>query len=240
MTTPISLLSLNIEGDKHLHLVEPFLRTRAPMVVMMQEVHEAASSTLASCGNYDFRYIPMSSYINGWRKGLLVMWDKSLTCVSVTTHTYYAYPDASQPREKRTPNERDRILVVVTLSNGDKVYRFATTHFIWTPDGKPDQLQHTALETLLKVLVEYNDAHGILLAGDFNAPRGLAIFDTLATHYKDNIPKEVTTTIDQHLHRAKGLKLVVDGLFSSQNYNVSTVEVVDGVSDHMAILATIA
>lgn len=239
MTTPITLLSLNIEGDKHLHRIEPFLRERTPLVVTMQEVHESASPKLASFGNYDFHYIPMSSYVNERRKGLLIMWDKSLTCTSIATHTYHEYPDASLPREKRLSNERDRILAVVTLTDGVNVFRIATTHFIWTPDGNPDELQYIALESLLSELGKYNDEHGIILTGDFNAPRGLPIFDSLAKRYKDNIPKDITTTIDQELHRVKGITLVVDGLFTSPNYQVNNVEVINQVSDHMAILSSI-
>ena len=37
-------------------------------------------------------------------------------------------------------------------------------------------------------------------------------FNRLAEKYKDNIPLEYKTSIDQNLHRVKGLQVMVDGL----------------------------
>jgi hypothetical protein len=41
------------------------------------------------------------------------------------------------------------------------------------------------------------------------------------------------------LHRVKGIMFMVDGLFTTSKYNATNVKLVDGVSDHMAIVANI-
>jgi endonuclease/exonuclease/phosphatase family metal-dependent hydrolase len=84
------------------------------------------------------------------------------------------------------------------------------------------------------------------LCGDFNAPRGGEIFTTLASHYTDNIPSKYETSIHVALHRAGSVDgarlahLMVDGLFTTSGYAASDVRLEFGVSDHAAIVATIA
>ena len=62
----------------------------------------------------------------------------------------------------------------------------------------------------------------------------------LAGRLRDNIPPPVTTSIDGPLHRAGDLGLMVDGMFTTQGYEAREVRVVDGVSDHCALVATVA
>ena len=92
----------------------------------------------------------------------------------------------------------------------------------------------------LKVLFELlENIPEFILCGDFNAPRGTAIFDSIAEKYKDNIPQDISTTIDKNLHKAGDLQLVVDGLFTTPEYKVDSIKILDKLSDHCAILATI-
>ena len=79
----------------------------------------------------------------------------------------------------------------------------------------------------------------VVFCGDFNAPRGRETWLIIASKLKDNIPQDITTTIDGHLHRAGDLQIVVDGLFTSKNYKASDVRVISGISDHCAIVANI-
>ena len=80
----------------------------------------------------------------------------------------------------------------------------------------------------------------ILLIGDFNSPRGKEVFTRLSCRYIDNMPKSLTTTLDKKYHRSKeNIKFVVDGIFSSPSLKVEHIKVVDGVSDHMAIVTSI-
>lgn len=80
-----------------------------------------------------------------------------------------------------------------------------------------------------------------VFCGDFNAPRGGEIFSMLSSKYRDNIPKEVTTTLDRNLHRNgedEGFpEIVVDGLFSAGSHQAHDTRVVRGVSDHCAVIS---
>jgi endonuclease/exonuclease/phosphatase family metal-dependent hydrolase len=118
-----------------------------------------------------------------------------------------------------------------------ETFRVATTHFTWTPDGSADDYQRADVKKLLAILGGMGE---FVLTGDFNAPRGGEIFGTLAEKYKDNVPSHYTTSIDGALHRAGPLELMVDGIFSTPGYAVSDVELVAGVSDHKAIVATVS
>jgi hypothetical protein len=47
------------------------------------------------------------------------------------------------------------------------------------------------------------------------------------------------TSLDQNLHRIPGLQFMVDGLFTTEKVRAENVALCDGVSDHMAIVATL-
>ncbi len=99
-----------------------------------------------------------------------------------------------------------------------------------------DDLPFQVVDFLLKSLDSMPE---FVLCGDTNAPRGNETFSRLATKYKDNIPAEYKTSIDQKLHRVKGIMFMVDGLFTTSSCIASNVRLQDGVSDHMAVLAEI-
>lgn len=245
MKTPIQFLSLNIEGNKHLDLVEAFLLKHRPNLIALQEVNEEDVVYLTSILGYQYCFESMVTMYNPKLKrfikwGLLIMWDKSFTLSETKVHHYFTYEGSHEEIiARRKPNDHDRLLLVAHLQRGDDSYRIVNTHFIWTLRGSVSELQRTTLKTMLQLLSVHEYDTGFILCGDFNAPRGKEIWDALALKFKDNIPKNITTTIDQQLHRAKGLQRVVDGVFTTKHYSVSGVEVIGGVSDHMAILATI-
>ena len=51
-----SLVTLNIEGRKHLERITPFLLEQRPDVITLQEVHEDTSEALASQLGYGYRF----------------------------------------------------------------------------------------------------------------------------------------------------------------------------------------
>ena len=245
MNSALHFLNLNIEGSKHLHRVERLIREHAPQLIALQEVHAKDVPLLSSILGHEAHYESMATQYdtetNSYEpKGVLTLWDKTFADVSIAAHRYEVYTDAHEMiPQKKGPNERDRVLLVVEFTHDGKRYRSANTHFIWTPDGSVDDLQRRVFASMLKTLEQYDDETGIILSGDFNAPRGREIFGALAKKYQDNIPKHITTTLDQTLHRVKGLQYVVDGLFTTPQYQVASVDIIDGVSDHMAIRAHI-
>lgn len=93
-------------------------------------------------------------------------------------------------------------------------------------------------------LLELVKNEELVLAGDFNIPRGNKVYKQVTKLFKDNIPAEVESTIDPDLHyrntkQAGTLKLVVDYVFSTPKYLVSDVKVTPGVSDHCAIVCVV-
>mgnify|MGYP003739632349 CR=1 FL=1 len=111
------------------------------------------------------------------------------------------------------------------------------THFTWSPNGEANDEQRLDLAEMLSQLENYDD---FILCGDFNAPRGKEIFAQLASRYTDNLPPEVTTTIDGQFHYAGQLEIVVDGFFTTPRYQVESLQVRAGLSDHQGLLAQVS
>ena len=126
-----------------------------------------------------------------------------------------------------------RGMIVSTIEHEGKKFNIGTTHYAWTPDGQIDDDQRKDFVKLMEVANKYDE---FLICGDFNAPRGREMFSMFTDHFKDNLPKDVVSTIDENIHKKKGLSLAVDSIFTTPGYKVSDVKVVDGVSDHKAIV----
>jgi endonuclease/exonuclease/phosphatase family metal-dependent hydrolase len=130
----------------------------------------------------------------------------------------------------------DRILQHAMIEKDGVMYRVGHTHFVWTSLGEPDERQYTAMERLLE---HSNTLGDMVLCGDFNAPRGKAVWEMLTKEFTDNIPPNETTTLDQVLHRAAPLHYVVDGMFTRGRLSAQDVSVISGASDHKLITALI-
>jgi endonuclease/exonuclease/phosphatase (EEP) superfamily protein YafD len=126
-------------------------------------------------------------------------------------------------------------IALVGIARGEQTFTIGTTHFPWTDNARTADYQREACTCLLSRLKDRR----LLLTGDFDAPRGKEIFGRLAAQWTDHIPQTQTTSLDPVLHRAGALQLVVDGVFSSDDYNVSAVTLHQGVSDHCAITALV-
>lgn len=251
----MKLLSLNIEGHKHLDKVIPFLQKEQTDIVCLQEVFKSDLPRLAEAlGNLPGSTIPIPApipvvvfspmvIVDGPNRvnfpllgeiGLAII--SKFPIESSSTLYYHGSQDAI-PHINMDPNHANRLVLAATFEGESFKGAVATTHFTWAPDGTTTAEQHQDLDNMFAKLKEL-PPH--TLAGDFNAPRGSTIWQRLTDRYIDNIPPEIITTLDPHLHRIKNLNLVVDGLFSSKEYNVKNVEVVSGLSDHQAILAEIS
>lgn len=231
------VVSLNIERDRHLGRVIPFIKKYidAGAVVCLQEVLaetmmrlkrecECEGVFIACCHN-QFEHMDD-------QQGLAML---SRSTIDAEMVIYQGSQDAPPVYIEKNCKIRG-VLLVGSIENGGDLYRVITTHFTWTPDGQPTDLQRAHLIKLLAACADYDD---LILCGDFNAPRGGEIFARIADVYRDNIPGDITTTIDPDLHRAGDLQLVVDGLFTTKHYDVTDVKVVGGLSDHKAIIAEV-
>ncbi len=239
---PLKLLSLNIEGDNHFDRIFPFLATEQPDVLCLQEVFEVDIPLFEEKTGMKATFLPqwVVNKDNPYRlnpKGKQGVALLTAFPQSPIAATYYFGDGVNLPEVSEvTPDQVQRAVIVSDISKDGKTYRVATTHFTWSPGGSVTDIQRQHLQSLLSVIQPLGE---IILCGDFNAPRGKEIFDTLATLYTDNIPSNIQTTMDQNLHRVPGLMFVVDVLFTSPTYQVQNAQVIDGVSDHCAILATI-
>ena len=245
--TTVSLISLNVEHERHLETVSDFLSRRKPDVVCLQEFreHDIEYITEILDGAYH-TFAPMTHVTldSGPHTVGLAIFSR-LPFVAQQA-LYYVGRDGVVPEgnenDAAAANNKNRIVLVCDVEKKGAIFRIATTHFTWTHDGQPDDLQRRDMAALLRIL---SGAGEFVFAADLNAPRGGEMFTALASRYKDNIPPGIKTSIDISLHRAGKERAeqlatkMVDGLFTTPAYTASDVSLVSGVSDHMAIVATI-
>lgn len=237
----VRLVSLNIQRDRQLRTVVPFFRESGADVACIQELFERDIPLVAEAlGAPHHLFAPMSRHVSLTPSQVMGLGIFSKYPFSSGDSVYYAGDPAHLPEQNlpdsSTWNNKNFILLYADVLAPDASYRIATTHLTWTPDGNATELQRTHTSAMLKVLEGVGE---LVLTGDFNAPRGKEMFSMLAAKYKDNVPPHYTSSLDPDLHRAKGLKLMVDGIFSTPAYRVSGVEMVCGVSDHCALVGEI-
>lgn len=238
----VSFVSLNIEGNRHLERVRAFISKEKPDVICLQEMLEESFVSFEKDFGMRGVYAPMGKIPEDyWRDGGKVVGVAIFSKLPIKNSSvsfYYGNIGEIMFFDfKQLPQTEKYLLIKVTIFQKDKEYNFATTHFVWTPNGEADEHQRKALVSLLQLLEKEKS---FVLCGDFNAPRGGEIFSTLAKKYKDNIPPKYDSSIDPNLHIKKGLKLMVDGLFSTPDYEVEDARLVCGVSDHCAVTAKIS
>lgn len=241
----ICLLHLNIERERHLDAVKRLLAQKHPDIFCLNEVPESLAETLAGVLGFVFHFEPMGNYAEPdgrgtFKVGIMIAWDPSLTIIEEPRAYLYNHHVTDQVIwVANDPASSRRVMLVVTVQKNGVPFRIGTTHFTWTPDGSASDVQREDMKNLLSIIEKFDDEHGIVFCGDFNAPRGGEIFGMMSAQYRDNLPLTVTTTLDQELHRAAPIVLAVDNIFSSKEYSVNMNEPIFGVSDHCALIADI-
>jgi exonuclease III len=240
-TPVLSLASINVERSKHIPRVVAFLRAHDPEIVCLQELVPEDIAPLCEQLGYAHRfYIPMCRFPDPsgpLTSGIGIL---SRHAFAATEDIRYGGGGSGLDLLDRASEESrfrtNRYSVgLVRIAVGDATFDIGTTHFPWTDDARTSEFQRTACDTLLRLLQH----RSLLLCGDFNAPRGREIFTRLATQWTDHIPPAYATSLDPVLHRAGPLQLMVDCVFSTDDYGVSEVELHQGVSDHCAITASV-
>ena len=241
------LVSLNIEANLHYDTVLPFLKESKADVICLQEVleedFEYLKNELGGEGKFTpwgFSHSPRERYKDFYGKTYgVAIFSKEIVD---SGHIFYWGEEEyiKTPIDKFVENietlrSYSFTWVDIEAENGN-IYKVVTTHFPVTKEGESSPHQLEILPSFFKNLNSLGD---FVLCGDFNAPRGNKTFSEIAARYKDVIPKEYETSIDQNLHRNKGIMFMVDGLFLTPKYTAENVVLVDGVSDHMAVVATI-
>ncbi|MBI2310086.1 endonuclease/exonuclease/phosphatase family protein [Candidatus Collierbacteria bacterium] len=237
----IKIVSLNIEGDKHLPEVVRLVGQKNPDAVCLQEVFEDDFHLLHR--QFDMKGIFMPTvWIDSpgmprfGKQGPFGAAMFSRLAGEFGGNYYFKRRGSKLPRYQGKPNAGHRCLVWQKIDNGLTI---ATTHFTWSKNGLATQKQHRELGALSKLL---DKLHPDVVCGDFNAPRGGEIWSKLAEQMIDNIPPGVKTTLDPALHYANGVELVVDGFFTNRKNRiiVKSLRLVNGVSDHLAVSAIIS
>ena len=224
----IKLITLNVEGNRHLEKVIPFLQKEKADVICLQEVLQQDVELFTQKLRMSSKFIPTMDSRNHLKEHFRGIWGLLfLTKEKVEVNRYYYFGEGKIPVYKQ-PNSGDRVLLYADV----KGITIGTTHFTWTQNGEASDEQR---EHALKLL-DFIGNKEMILCGDFNAPRGKEIFSMFEQKFKDNVPLDIDTTLDQELHFKKGLMYVVDSIFSTAMYNVSDVKVIDGISDHKAII----
>lgn len=235
----IKVVSLNIEGDKHLPAVEKLIEREQPDVVCLQEVFETDFNHLTKKFGFRGKLTP-TVWIDepgspGFRqRGVFGNVILSHLPSQFGNDYYYKKREPNLPNYQGYPNAGHRALVWHTTNTGLTI---ATTHFTWSKGGKVTQRQRHELRSLLRLLDKVKPD---ILCGDFNTAQGGEIWKQLTNRFSDNIPAGAATTLDDKLHYSSGrVKIVVDGFFTRRDnrVKVESIRLVDGISDHLALAA---
>lgn len=245
------LITLNIEGDRHLDTVIPFLKLQNADIICLQEVYEPTVSILnsalgnayATCfdaiclhNNHDITVTPRPI-------GMAIF---SRIAIREQKNHFLFIPDESlilQTMES-VRNTTRTLFQMITLDDENKT-TVCNTHFTWSPRGEAVENQRVDVDSLLTIL---KPIPHFIFCGDFNIPRGNVHYQTLSSQLTDHIPSTFATSIDISMHKAKHSpieservsKFMVDYIFSKPNtYKVTAVTQHCGVSDHCAYSAYI-
>ncbi len=246
----MKLISINIEKDRHFKEILEFYKKEKPDVFCVQELLEKDLPLLKKeldieCAFQACRYEIKSPYPYsiGLKQGIAIF------AKNIIDSGYIFYNGNPEELEKEfdpTNKNDSEALVWVDVKNIDeKIYRYVTVHLPVTFKGESTPYQLEALNGLFKQLDTLGE---FILCGDMNTPRGKETFNRLAKKYKDNIPLEYKTSLDKNIHKiglekfiTEGIQYyMVDGLFTTKSYQASEVKLIDGLSDHMAIIAEIS
>lgn len=241
----LKVASINIERSLHLKRVEKFLKYEEPDVLCLQEVCERDIPFLEDLMGNKLHYAPMCLHpaeVELQPVGVaLVAWG---AMADVTT-TYYS-KSREEVGEIRFRNDDgykwtdpDSVAEVM-IAGTYQGFRIATTHLGVTQKGMSTPVQQAAARRLIGFAQqEAEKENGLLLCGDFNAPRGRETFALLAKAFIDGVPQSYTTSIDGSLHRAGQIPFMVDGLFHTPTYVLEGATLSTGVSDHCALSTTL-
>ncbi|MBC8495944.1 endonuclease/exonuclease/phosphatase family protein [archaeon] len=234
--TKLKIITLNIEFDRHLDAVIPFLKKEKADIVCLQEVLEPHFHLIKKELGMKGWFMPihMKDYTHiDVPKGVEIQ-QGTVMLTNLSNNGFLEY--YFRPKNVIVFTDFTKVargLIVSSIEHEGKKFNIATVHYAWTPDGQIDDGQKKDFVKLIEFIKPFDD---LLLCGDFNAPRGREMFSMFCKHFKDNLPKDVVSTIDENIHRKKGLSYAVDTFFTTPNYKISNVKVVDGISDHKALI----
>jgi len=235
----LRLLTLNIEGHKHLDRWLPVVQKLKPDVVCLQEVFAADLPQIEAALGMSAVFEPMSDIrvVNEYKIHPLGHWGVAqLTNLPTRKQHTQQYGGENILPVFHRPNDSQRIVLLQEINKVGLWYPIATTHFTWSKGGELSQLQLEDFGRLAQIIRTFDK---LVLCGDFNAPRGGQLFGLFESLLTDHVPQEVATTIDPDLHYAGDLQLVVDTIFATSGITLDNVKIISGVSDHMGVVGEV-
>lgn len=238
----LSISSINIERSRHLPRVEAFIARQRPDLLCLQELCERDIAFFEELMGSRMSFAPMVRYPGEGPSDVVGvgMIARADALTEVAAEYYSGNPQRIQEitfftaEDKRTADPLSIAEVMLTATV--RGFRIAVTHLNVTPLGTSTPYQRESADKLIRLAqAQAQQAGGLLLTGDFNAPRGRATFDLIGEHFIDGVPAHYTSSIDGSLHRAGDIPFMVDGLFHTPGYQLENVSLSTGVSDHCAL-----
>lgn len=238
----LKVLQINVEGWRHVDRVRALIAREQPDVACMQEIFEETFEAFKKEFGMEGRFVPTLMHDQDGR-GLSPRGEAIFVrgLPAAFGHAWYWNPGESlnEGEDGNRQNETHRGVLHASVEKDGARYSCATTHF---PKNSVGAIVSPFQESLRKPLTDIlAGLPSLIFTADTNSPRGTAVFDGLAELYADNIPAAVTSTLDPVFHRVKPtLPYVVDCFFTAPDIDVSSIRLEEGVSDHLAIIATVS
>ena len=250
----LSLVTLNIERNKHWERVLPFLARVSPDVICIQEIFADEVEKIERLG-----YTSLFGHVALWEKdaqdrsslaseGVALFSKLPMEHAEVYHYFRSEHPERAQSGARSSEEKRvmtDQPVVIGAVRAAGELYTVATTHFTWSERGSCTPYQERDLVNLLTYLNRYQS---LILAGDLNIPRSShKLYDRLCALYTDQVPRDIRSSIDLDYHKAGKdpkertalARFMVDHVFTSPHYRVTEISQKCGLSDHCAFVATI-
>lgn len=264
----LNIIHLNIERSKHINLVSELIKNKNPDIICFEEAMYDDISWMALTLGYEFAFAPIVILRkeNGDtdKEGCAILSKYKIKDIKEFRYDNQEVKDLIVQDEKeiilkdhtRPKNRfllRSNLLVVSVLLDKEKIITISTTHFPVVDHSIFGLKSHEFydIENVLEIenMDEYLDRliplirklkNPLVFTADLNNPRGEYIYDTIAHELIDIVPLSISSTIDPQLHRnGHDLKLTVDTIMTSSDISVNNFEVIEGVSDHKCLIASL-
>ncbi len=225
-------LSCNIERNRHLDRLIPFIQQQDPDVLCVQELYEPNQDLFSGLQKWSFSCITYMTVPNGFEYPQALAVFSKMPVLSHKVHMLGDFTD-----ELEIPYEKPRNSHTVNWKVIEINYKTIDVFVLHAPvAAEGDQVTEYQKLYLAKLLRLLSKSKKFVLCGDLNSARGADIWDGITEQYQDNIPSKYQTSIDNDLHYAgyKNLQHVVDCCFS-HNTTVLDAQYHSGLSDHFAL-----
>jgi len=263
----LNIIHLNTERDKHINKIVKLLEEKKPDVICLAEAMLKDVKLIATKLGYEFAFAPLfivndEKYTNEEQGSAI------LSKYTIKEINKYRYDDGNLKEipihsvaeliSKDGGRPKDRfdyfytlLTALIEIEKG-KIVTISTTHFPVVDRAIPgleghnlnelggvDEIEHSEvyLERLIKIIRGLK--YPLVFTSDLNNPRGDYFYDSIAHELVDIVPQTVNSTIDSKFHRVSNLKLSVDTIMVSPEISVNNFEVIEEVSDHKALFASI-